>query len=120
MLAVRWLFPDTEIRIDTYCLQSGEPILVRMCGDDILEINPTTVVVHMNVPLVRSLAEDVPWRIASTESILPLSDWAFAISGPLFANRMEQDYLSRMDNYNAAMYTELKKLEKNGAFWTAI
>lgn len=120
MLAVRWLFPGTEIRIDTYCLQSGEPILVRMCDENILEINPSTVVVHMNVPLLRTLAEDVPWRISSTECILPLSDWAFAISGPLFINRMEPDYLSQMNNYNAAMYAELKKLEKNGAFWTAV
>jgi hypothetical protein len=53
VLAVRWLFPGTEIRIDTRCLDCGEPILVRMRDEEILEANPTTIVGHMNVPVSR-------------------------------------------------------------------
>ena len=55
MLAVRWLFPGTEIRIDTRCLDCGEPILVRMRDEDILEVNPTTTVGHMNIPFAKVL-----------------------------------------------------------------
>lgn len=50
---MRWLFPGKEIRIDTRCLDCGDPIQVRMRDDDILEANPLTIVGHMNVPLAR-------------------------------------------------------------------
>ena len=50
MLAVCWLFPaGTEIRIDTSCLDCGQPISVRMRDGEILEVNPPTAVGHMNV-----------------------------------------------------------------------
>jgi len=64
VLAVRWLFPGTEIRIDTRCLDCGEPILVRMRGEDILEVNPTTIVGHMNTPLAKALTGEVTWGMA--------------------------------------------------------
>ena len=64
MLAVRWLFPGTEIRIDTRCLDCGEPIFVRLRDEDILEVNPTTVVGHMNIPFAKVLAGGVPWGLA--------------------------------------------------------
>ena len=64
MLAVRWLFPGTEIRIDTRCLDCGEPILVRMRGEDILEVNPNTTVGHMNIPLAKALTGEVTWGMA--------------------------------------------------------
>ena len=51
MLAVRWLFPGTEVRIDTRCLDCGEPILVWMRDEEILEVKPPTIVGHMNVPI---------------------------------------------------------------------
>ena len=51
MLAVRWLFPGTEVRIETRCLDCGKPILVRMRDEEILEANPPTIVGHMNVPV---------------------------------------------------------------------
>ena len=35
MLAVRWLFPGSEVRIDTRCLDCGEPILIRMRDEEI-------------------------------------------------------------------------------------
>ena len=64
MLAVRWLFPGTEIRIDTRCLDCGEPILVRMRDEDILEVNPATTVGHMNIPFARVLKGEISWGLA--------------------------------------------------------
>jgi hypothetical protein len=53
VLAVRWLFPNTEVRIDSRCLCCGEPIAVRMRDEEILETSPTTAVGHMNVPIAK-------------------------------------------------------------------
>ena len=64
MLAVRWLFPRKEIRIDTRCLDCGQPILVRMKDEDILEVNPTTTVGHMNIPFAKILTGEVSWGLA--------------------------------------------------------
>lgn len=64
MLAVRWLFPATEIRIDTPCLDCGQPILVRMRDEDILEVNPTTTVGLMNTPFAKILTGEVSWGLA--------------------------------------------------------
>lgn len=64
MLAVRWLFPDTEVRIDTGCLDCGESILVRMRDEKILEVDPPTAVGHMNVPFSKVLAGEVSSRLA--------------------------------------------------------
>ena len=44
VLAVRWLFPGKEVRIDTVCLDCGEPIIVRMRDEEILEIDPPSAV----------------------------------------------------------------------------
>ena len=64
MLAVRWLFPGTEIRIDSQCLDCGQPILVRMRDEDILEVSPTTTVGHMNIPFAKALTGEVSWASA--------------------------------------------------------
>ena len=64
MLAVRWLFPHTEIRIDSRCPDCGEPIFVRMRDEDILEVNPTTTVAHMNIPLAKALTGEASWGLA--------------------------------------------------------
>jgi hypothetical protein len=61
VLAVRWLFPGTELRIDTRCLDCGEPIMIRMRDEEILEVNPSTVVAHMNVPI--SEWGETSWRL---------------------------------------------------------
>jgi hypothetical protein len=53
VLAVRWLFPNTEVQIDSRCLCCGEPIAVRMRDDQILGVDPASVVGHMNVPIAR-------------------------------------------------------------------
>ena len=61
MLAVRWLFPATEIRIDAQCLDCGQPIHVCMRDEDILEVNPATTVGHVNIPFAKVLAGEVTW-----------------------------------------------------------
>ncbi len=61
MLAVRWLFPRTEIRIDTRCLDCGEPILIRMRDEEILEVNPPMTVGHVNIPFAKALAGEAAW-----------------------------------------------------------
>jgi hypothetical protein len=53
----------------------------------------------------------------SAESIMPLSDWAFAFSGPLFRNRLKPDYLSRVKEYAPELFLSLKKLGRAGPFW---
>jgi len=63
VLAVRWLFPGSEIRIDTRCLDCGQPIVVRMRDGDILEVNPTTTVGHMNIPLAKILTGELSWGL---------------------------------------------------------
>jgi len=64
VLAVRWLFPGSEIRIDTRCLDCGQPIVVRMRDGAILEVNPTTTVGHMNIRLANILKGEVSWGLA--------------------------------------------------------
>ncbi len=49
---------------------------------------------------------------------MPLYSWAQTFSGPLHRNRMEPDYLSRVNGYAAEMFLLLKKLGKAGPFWT--
>ncbi len=54
----------------------------------------------------------------SAESIMPLADWATVFSGPLCRNRLEPDYLSRINEYASELILALKKLGKAGHFWT--
>jgi hypothetical protein len=140
VLAVRWLFPGTEVRIDSNCLDCGQPIRIRMRDDKILEIDPPTAVAHMNSPLAKALTGEVGWGSAwsrmnlfrseehlknwslydpaSAESIMSVSDWATAFSGPLHRRRLEPDYLSKQHEYAGEMIGLLKKLGKEGPFWT--
>ena len=64
MLAVRWLFPNTEIHINTRCLDCGQPISIRMRDEEILEVNPPTTVGHMNTPFAKALTGEVTWGSA--------------------------------------------------------
>lgn len=64
VLAVRWLFPGTEVRIDTHCLDCGEAILIRMRDEEILQLDPPTTVGHMNIPLSKVYSGEVPARFA--------------------------------------------------------
>jgi hypothetical protein len=54
----------------------------------------------------------------SAESIMPLSSWATAFSGPVHRNRLDPDYLARLNEYASEMFLLLKKLDKVGPFWT--
>jgi len=64
VLAVRWLFPGTEILIETNCLDCGQPIRVRMCDEKILEVNPPTTAGHMNIVFAKALTGEVTWGAA--------------------------------------------------------
>jgi len=50
-LALSWLFPDREVRIDSLCPDCGEPISLVMSGGELLSISPDSVVTHTNVPV---------------------------------------------------------------------
>ena len=52
---MRWLVPGTEVRLDTRCLDCGQPIVVRMKDEEILEVDPPTTVGHVNVPFAKLL-----------------------------------------------------------------
>lgn len=45
------MFSKREVRLDTSCLDCGEPIVVRMKNGEVLESSPETVVGHVNLPL---------------------------------------------------------------------
>ena len=50
-LAMRWVFPGCEVRIDAPCFDCAEPIVLRFRDEEILEVSPSTTVAHMNYPL---------------------------------------------------------------------
>ena len=58
---MRWLFPGEAIRIDSRCLDCGQPIVIRVRDEEILEIHPTTTVGHMNIPFAKVLTGEVTW-----------------------------------------------------------
>jgi len=64
VLAVRWLFPATELRIDTSCLDCGQPITIRVRDEEILEVDPPTTVGHMNMQFAKALKGEVTWGAA--------------------------------------------------------
>ena len=61
---MRWLFPGTEVRLDSRCLDCGDPIVVRMRDEEILEVDPPTTVGHMNVPLSKVLTGEATFGFA--------------------------------------------------------
>jgi hypothetical protein len=50
-LAISWLFPGRETRLDAPCLDCGAPLVVRMRDGALLAVDPPTVVGHVNLPL---------------------------------------------------------------------
>jgi hypothetical protein len=52
-LAISWLFPGREVRIDCPCLDCGEGIHLRMRDGKVLAVDPPTVVGHVNLPAWR-------------------------------------------------------------------
>jgi hypothetical protein len=49
-LAVRWMFPGKQVRLDTACLDCGEPVTVVMRDEEVIQVDPATAVGHMNNP----------------------------------------------------------------------
>ena len=45
------LFPNKDVTIESNCLQSGEPIRVRMRGVQLLDVTPEAAVGHANQPM---------------------------------------------------------------------
>lgn len=50
---MRWLVPGGEVLIDAGCLDCGEHVRIRMCDEEILDVDPPTAVIHANVPLAQ-------------------------------------------------------------------
>lgn len=50
---MRWLFPGKEVRLDTRCLDCGEPIVIRMRDELILEVDPPTTIGYMMSPFTQ-------------------------------------------------------------------
>lgn len=53
----------------------------------------------------------------SEDGILPIADWARIFSGPMFRERLRDDYLSRGAEGRAAFRQAIVDLGKTGAFW---
>ena len=51
---MRWLFPGQEIAVETRCLDCGDPIRLRMRDEEILEIDPESMVGYMPSPFAGS------------------------------------------------------------------
>ena len=52
-LAISWLWPGKDIRIDCPCLDCGEPMSIHMRDGNLLAVDPPTVVGHANLPAWR-------------------------------------------------------------------
>jgi hypothetical protein len=55
---------------------------------------------------------------ASAESVMPLCDWATVFGGNLCRNRLQPDYVARVTEYASELLLSLKKLGKEGRFWS--
>jgi len=53
----------------------------------------------------------------SADGILPLADWAMIFSGPLFRERLAEDYLSRRPEGMVAFRQAIASLGKDSPFW---
>jgi len=52
-LAVSWLFPDREVRVDSLCPDCGNPINLAMRSGELMSIAPDGVVAHTNVAVAK-------------------------------------------------------------------
>ena len=53
----------------------------------------------------------------SEEGIMPVETWAKIFSGPMFRNRLGEDYLSRGAEGRSAFMQAIAELGRTGAFW---
>jgi hypothetical protein len=49
-LAATWVAPGKEIRIDSHCLDCGDPVTVVQRDGEVLRVDPEDAVGHMNEP----------------------------------------------------------------------
>ena len=54
---------------------------------------------------------------ASEESIMSLADWLQLANLPLFRNRLDIDYLSRVSEYRVGFVDTIHAMGKTGPFW---
>ena len=47
-LAIRWLFPGSTIRVEAPCLDCGDPMVIEMCDEEILSVEPEGLVAYTN------------------------------------------------------------------------
>lgn len=55
---MRWLFPGQEIQIESRCLDCGEPIIIRMKDDILIDVDPPSAVGYSMSPFAQ-------WRAGS-------------------------------------------------------
>ena len=58
---MRWLFPGKTVRIDAPCLDCGEPMVVEMQDENLLSVEPETMVGYTHSE-VAGPAENRPFR----------------------------------------------------------
>ena len=57
-LAIRWMFPGREVRVDARCLDCAEPLSVTM-RDDEVSGDPSTIVFHSNNAWSAIMADEI-------------------------------------------------------------
>ena len=77
----------------------------------------------MRMNLFRSEEHVKAWSLydsASEEAIMPVEDWAKVFGGPMFKQRLDSDYLSRVSEYGRDFgKTLFGELGKTGPFFRA-
>jgi len=48
---VRWLFPGKTVRMDAPCLDCGEPMVIVMRDEEVLTVEPETIVGYSIAPI---------------------------------------------------------------------
>jgi hypothetical protein len=135
-LAVGWLFPGKTVRIDSVCLDCGEPIRVDVRDGKIEVEDPQGLIGYVSVPIGRWMF-NVPYSWSTMNffrseehlrrwegfqdkrkgGIISLNSLMWLFSSDYFKNRRRPDYVSHMSEYLAAMLTMLDRLENAGAHW---
>ena len=134
-LAVSWLFPGKKVRIESPCLDCGEPITIEMRDGIIEKVDPEGLIGHVSVP-VSKWRPDVAYAWSTMlffRSEEHLKNWAqydpateggisqlegllSMFSSNLFKRRMDPDYFSNMKTYFGELFEEVVKNDKIGPF----
>ena len=49
-LAATWVVPDSEVRVESFCLDCADVVTVVQIGGEVLSVDPPAAVGHMNEP----------------------------------------------------------------------